>query len=155
MHYHSESSQDAYVFAWILFPTPENTSAVAKIREQRTATYCAVITKTGELSLGLGDMDIHQQITTQYVSMPVMAVKGRSETALLRTFHFQVCSALSVMFLCLYWNQFFLKGQKPILDSAWWNSSTFHFEQALVSLYLLLWTVYWEISVQKPSDNSV
>uniref|UniRef100_A0A8C9T7J7 Zgc:136858 n=1 Tax=Scleropages formosus TaxID=113540 RepID=A0A8C9T7J7_SCLFO len=45
-----------------------NTSAVARIQEQRTATYCAVITETGELSLGLGDMDIHQKITDQYVS---------------------------------------------------------------------------------------
>ncbi|MFT7796753.1 pseudouridine-metabolizing bifunctional protein C1861.05-like [Arapaima gigas] len=45
-----------------------NTSAVARIQEQRTATYCVVITETGELSFGLGDMDIHQQITDQYVS---------------------------------------------------------------------------------------
>ncbi|XP_036376219.1 uncharacterized protein zgc:136858 [Megalops cyprinoides] len=45
-----------------------NTSGVAKIREQRTATYCAVITESGELSLGLGDMDIHQRIMAQYVS---------------------------------------------------------------------------------------
>ncbi|XP_063052293.1 uncharacterized protein zgc:136858 [Engraulis encrasicolus] len=45
-----------------------NTSGVAKMRDQRTATYCAVITETGDLSLGLGDMDIHQQIKEQYVS---------------------------------------------------------------------------------------
>nr|XP_043892086.1 pseudouridine-metabolizing bifunctional protein C1861.05 [Solea senegalensis] len=45
-----------------------NTSAVARLEEQSTATYCAVITESGELSLGLGDMDIHQQITEQYVS---------------------------------------------------------------------------------------
>ncbi|XP_066580343.1 uncharacterized protein LOC136771750 isoform X2 [Amia ocellicauda] len=45
-----------------------NTTAVARIPEQRTATYCAVITEEGELSLGLGDMDIHQQVTKQYVS---------------------------------------------------------------------------------------
>ncbi|XP_006633626.3 uncharacterized protein [Lepisosteus oculatus] len=45
-----------------------NTSAVARIQGQRTATYCAVISEKGELSLGLGDMDIHQQITEQYVS---------------------------------------------------------------------------------------
>ncbi|XP_041852692.1 pseudouridine-metabolizing bifunctional protein C1861.05 isoform X2 [Melanotaenia boesemani] len=45
-----------------------NTSGVARLEEQRTATYCAVITESGELSLGLGDMDIHQQITEQYVS---------------------------------------------------------------------------------------
>ncbi|XP_075998065.1 uncharacterized protein LOC142991814 [Genypterus blacodes] len=45
-----------------------NTSGVARLEEQRTATYCAVITASGELSLGLGDMDVHQQITEQYVS---------------------------------------------------------------------------------------
>uniref|UniRef100_A0A4W5MSH5 Zgc:136858 n=1 Tax=Hucho hucho TaxID=62062 RepID=A0A4W5MSH5_9TELE len=45
-----------------------NTSGVAILKEQRTATYCAVITESGDLSLGLGDMDIHQQITEQYVS---------------------------------------------------------------------------------------
>ncbi|XP_069019617.1 uncharacterized protein [Embiotoca jacksoni] len=45
-----------------------NTSGVARIEEQSTATYCAVITESGELSIGLGDMDVHQQITEQYVS---------------------------------------------------------------------------------------
>ncbi|XP_054886583.1 uncharacterized protein zgc:136858 isoform X2 [Poeciliopsis prolifica] len=45
-----------------------NTSGVARLGKQNTATYCAVITDNGELSLGLGDMDIHQQITEHYVS---------------------------------------------------------------------------------------
>ncbi|XP_055011532.1 uncharacterized protein zgc:136858 isoform X2 [Boleophthalmus pectinirostris] len=45
-----------------------DTSGVAQLKERSTATYCAVITASGELSLGLGDMDIHQQITEQYVS---------------------------------------------------------------------------------------
>ncbi|XP_016888510.1 uncharacterized protein LOC103380561 isoform X2 [Cynoglossus semilaevis] len=45
-----------------------NTSGVARLEEQKTATYCVVIAETGEMSLGLGDMDIHQQITQQYVS---------------------------------------------------------------------------------------
>ncbi|XP_034390908.1 pseudouridine-metabolizing bifunctional protein C1861.05 [Cyclopterus lumpus] len=45
-----------------------NTSGVLRLEEQNTATYCAVITESGELSLGLGDMDVHQQITEQYVS---------------------------------------------------------------------------------------
>lgn len=39
-----------------------------KLEDQSTATYCAVISGRGELSLGLGDMDIHQQITEHYVS---------------------------------------------------------------------------------------
>ncbi|XP_023257205.1 pseudouridine-metabolizing bifunctional protein C1861.05-like isoform X2 [Seriola lalandi dorsalis] len=45
-----------------------NTSGVARLEEQSTATYCVVITESGEMSLGMGDMDIHQQITEQYVS---------------------------------------------------------------------------------------
>ncbi|KAM9816166.1 uncharacterized protein zgc:136858 [Syngnathus typhle] len=45
-----------------------DTSGVMRLEGQSTATYCAVITENGELSLGLGDMDVHQQITEQYVS---------------------------------------------------------------------------------------
>ncbi|XP_023654009.2 uncharacterized protein [Paramormyrops kingsleyae] len=59
---------DSHSDAFLGYCKHMNTSAVAKLREQRTATYCVMITKTGELSMGLGDMDIHQQITTQYVS---------------------------------------------------------------------------------------
>ena len=46
----------------------KNTSGVVRLKEQSTATYCAVITEKGELSLGLGDMDIHQKITEHHVS---------------------------------------------------------------------------------------
>ncbi|KAG7268896.1 hypothetical protein CRUP_021791 [Coryphaenoides rupestris] len=45
-----------------------NTSGIARLGDQKTATYCAVITQGGDYSLGLGDMDIHQHITEQYVS---------------------------------------------------------------------------------------
>lgn len=45
-----------------------DTSGVIRLKDQSTATYCAVITESGDLSLGLGDMDIHQKITEQYVS---------------------------------------------------------------------------------------
>ncbi len=41
---------------------------MARLQEQNTATYCAIIAENGELSLGLGDMDIHEHITEQYVS---------------------------------------------------------------------------------------
>lgn len=41
---------------------------MARLEKQSTATYCAVINDNGELNLGLGDMDIHQQITEHYVS---------------------------------------------------------------------------------------
>ncbi|KAF4787555.1 pseudouridine-metabolizing bifunctional protein C1861.05-like protein [Turdus rufiventris] len=43
-------------------------SSIRQLEGKSTATYCAVITSAGELSVGLGDMDIHQQITEQYVS---------------------------------------------------------------------------------------
>lgn len=45
-------------------------SAILQLERKSTATYCVVITSAGELSVGLGDMDIHQQITEQYVCMP-------------------------------------------------------------------------------------
>ncbi|KAK2539643.1 pseudouridine-metabolizing bifunctional protein c1861.05-like [Columba guinea] len=43
-------------------------STILQLEGKSTATYCAVVTSAGELSVGLGDMDIHQQITEQYVS---------------------------------------------------------------------------------------
>lgn len=55
----------------------QNTNGVARLEEQSTATYCVVIDESGEMSLGLGDMDIHQQITEQYVSSA-----GKSEASL-------------------------------------------------------------------------
>ncbi|XP_024137580.1 pseudouridine-metabolizing bifunctional protein C1861.05 [Oryzias melastigma] len=45
-----------------------NTSGVARLKGHNTATYCVVISESGELSFGLGDMDIHRQITEDYVS---------------------------------------------------------------------------------------
>uniref|UniRef100_A0A3B4E9D4 Carbohydrate kinase PfkB domain-containing protein n=1 Tax=Pygocentrus nattereri TaxID=42514 RepID=A0A3B4E9D4_PYGNA len=59
---------DSHSDAMLNYCEHMNTSAVARLQGQRTATYCAVITESGELSLGLGDMDIHQQIKEQYVS---------------------------------------------------------------------------------------
>ncbi|XP_072001353.1 uncharacterized protein [Engystomops pustulosus] len=45
-----------------------NMKGVAHLKGHNTATYCAVISGSGDLSLGLGDMEIHQQITTKHVS---------------------------------------------------------------------------------------
>ncbi|XP_029992046.1 pseudouridine-metabolizing bifunctional protein C1861.05 isoform X2 [Sphaeramia orbicularis] len=59
---------DSHSDAVINYCKHMNTSGVARLKDQNTATYCAVITQSGELSLGLGDMDIHQQITEHYVS---------------------------------------------------------------------------------------
>ncbi|XP_063164288.1 uncharacterized protein LOC134500797 isoform X3 [Candoia aspera] len=57
---------------------------VLRLKGHNTATYCAVITGSGELTFGLGDMDIHQQITEQYVSQfkenlclaPIICIDG-------------------------------------------------------------------------------
>lgn len=50
------------------------------MKDQRTATYCAVITESGDLSLGLGDMDIHQQIKEQYVSLKYAVIQSHLAT---------------------------------------------------------------------------
>ncbi|XP_044049278.1 pseudouridine-5'-phosphate glycosidase isoform X4 [Siniperca chuatsi] len=64
----SATGADSHSDAVLNYCKHMNTSGVARLEEQSTATYCAVITESGELSLGLGDMDIHQQITEQHVS---------------------------------------------------------------------------------------
>jgi len=69
-------------------------SGVLRLEEQNTATYCAVITESGELSLGLGDMDVHQQITEQYVSDKATRLLARLAQDLIRysKLHIQRCS---------------------------------------------------------------
>ncbi|XP_037538945.1 pseudouridine-metabolizing bifunctional protein C1861.05 [Nematolebias whitei] len=64
----SATGADANSDAVLNYCKHMNTSGVARLEKQSTATYCAVITENGELSLGLGDMDVHQQITENYVS---------------------------------------------------------------------------------------
>uniref|UniRef100_A0A3Q3T1L6 Zgc:136858 n=2 Tax=Mastacembelus armatus TaxID=205130 RepID=A0A3Q3T1L6_9TELE len=64
----SATGADSHSDAVLNYCKHMNTSGVARLKGQSTATYCAVITESGELSLGLGDMDIHQQITEHYVS---------------------------------------------------------------------------------------
>uniref|UniRef100_A0A672NHI0 Pseudouridine-metabolizing bifunctional protein C1861.05-like n=1 Tax=Sinocyclocheilus grahami TaxID=75366 RepID=A0A672NHI0_SINGR len=64
----SAIGKDSHSDAVLNYCKHMDTSAVARLQDQRTATYCAVITESGELNLGLGDMDIHQQIQEQYVS---------------------------------------------------------------------------------------
>lgn len=43
-------------------------SAVASLDNFNTATYCAVLRNGGELLFGIGDMDVHNQITPELVS---------------------------------------------------------------------------------------
>lgn len=64
----SAVGKDSHSDAVLNYCKHMDTSAIAKLDDQKTATYCAVISQSGELSLGLGDMDIHQRIQEQYVS---------------------------------------------------------------------------------------
>ncbi|XP_051976137.1 uncharacterized protein zgc:136858 [Xyrauchen texanus] len=64
----SAIGKDSHSDAVLSYCKHMDMSGVARLQDQRTATYCAVIAESGELSLGLGDMDIHQQIQEQYVS---------------------------------------------------------------------------------------
>ncbi|KAI7811979.1 uncharacterized protein zgc:136858 [Triplophysa rosa] len=64
----SATGKDSHSEAVLNYCKHMDTSAIARLQDQKTATYCAVITESGELSLGLGDMDIHQRIQEQYVS---------------------------------------------------------------------------------------
>ena len=54
------------------------TRGVARLQEQRTATYCAGMTENGDLSLGLGDRHNSQQITEQYVSISEAGTRHQS-----------------------------------------------------------------------------
>lgn len=74
----SAIGKDSHSDAVLNYCKHMDTSAVARLQDQRTATYCAVITESGELSLGLGDMDIHQQIQEQYVSQFVDQLSSAS-----------------------------------------------------------------------------
>uniref|UniRef100_A0A8D0G9H2 Carbohydrate kinase PfkB domain-containing protein n=1 Tax=Sphenodon punctatus TaxID=8508 RepID=A0A8D0G9H2_SPHPU len=97
---------------------------VVQLDGHSTATYCAVITGSGELSLGLGDMDIHQQITEQYISKfkqslctaPLVCVDGNVSTSTIqyvcqiaREHHIAVC----------YEPTDENKASKPFLSDSW------------------------------------
>uniref|UniRef100_A0A8C5PMY7 Carbohydrate kinase PfkB domain-containing protein n=1 Tax=Leptobrachium leishanense TaxID=445787 RepID=A0A8C5PMY7_9ANUR len=64
----SAVGQDAHSKTVFQYCTHMDMRGVKKLEDQRTATYCAVITNNGELSFGLGDIDIHCHITDTYVS---------------------------------------------------------------------------------------
>ncbi|KFP88893.1 hypothetical protein N310_13890, partial [Acanthisitta chloris] len=99
-------------------------SAVLQLEGKNTATYCAVITSAGELSIGLGDMDIHHQITEQYVSQfkdklcqaPLVCIDGNVPLStiqyvcqLAREHHLAVC----------YEPTDENKASKPFLSDSW------------------------------------
>ncbi|XP_048871132.1 uncharacterized protein zgc:136858 isoform X2 [Brienomyrus brachyistius] len=115
---------DSHSDAFLGYCKHMNTSAVAKIQEQRTATYCAVITKTGEMSLGLADMDIHQQITTQYVSRfeeelssaQLVVLDGNIPVSTIR----YVCSVAKTNAVPVWFEPTDVeKAKKPFLSESW------------------------------------
>ncbi|XP_047238373.1 pseudouridine-metabolizing bifunctional protein C1861.05 isoform X3 [Girardinichthys multiradiatus] len=101
-----------------------NTSGVARLEKQNTATYCAVINENGELSLGLGDMDIHQQITEHYVSQFEKQISSATLVCLdgnipVPTINY-VCSLTEKYNLNIWYEPTDAeKACKPFLSDAW------------------------------------
>ncbi|XP_065438028.1 uncharacterized protein LOC101947688 isoform X4 [Chrysemys picta bellii] len=99
-------------------------AGVLQLAGHSTATYCAVITGSGELSLGLGDMDIHQQITEQYVSKfkeslclaPLVCIDGNVPVATIQ----YVCEiAREHQIAVCYEPTDENKASKPFLSDSW------------------------------------
>ncbi|XP_074438482.1 uncharacterized protein LOC141741509 isoform X1 [Larus michahellis] len=98
--------------------------AVLQLEGKSTATYCAVITSTGELSVGLGDMDIHHQITEQYVSQfkedlcqaPLVCIDGNVP---LSTIQYVCQLAREHQLAVCYEPTDENKASKPFLSDSW------------------------------------
>ncbi|XP_026222279.1 indigoidine_A and YeiC_kinase_like domain-containing protein isoform X1 [Anabas testudineus] len=120
----SATGADSHSDAVLNYCKHINTSAVARIEEQSTATYCVVITGSGELSLGLGDMDIHQQITQHYVSQFEKQLSSASLVCLdgnipVSTIDY-VCSLAKKHNINVWYEPTDLdKACKPFLSDAW------------------------------------
>ncbi|KAM6293673.1 uncharacterized protein LJ264_016843 [Porphyrio hochstetteri] len=99
-------------------------SAVLQLEGKSTATYCAVITSAGELSVGLGDMDIHLQITEQYVSQfkenlcqaPLICIDGNVP---LSTIQYVCQVAREHQLAVCYEPTDENKASKPFLSDSW------------------------------------
>ncbi|XP_017660182.1 PREDICTED: pseudouridine-metabolizing bifunctional protein C1861.05-like isoform X1 [Lepidothrix coronata] len=99
-------------------------SAVLQLEGKSTATYCAVVTSAGELSIGLGDMDIHQQITEQYVSQfketlcqaPLVCIDGNVP---LSTIQYVCQLAKEHQLAVCYEPTDENKASKPFLSDSW------------------------------------
>ncbi|NXV12778.1 YOW5 protein, partial [Cepphus grylle] len=98
--------------------------AILQLEGKSTATYCAVITSTGELSVGLGDMDIHHQITEQYVSQfkedlcqaPLVCIDGNVP---LSTIQYVCQLAREHQLAVCYEPTDENKASKPFLSDSW------------------------------------
>ncbi|XP_039217902.1 pseudouridine-metabolizing bifunctional protein C1861.05-like isoform X2 [Crotalus tigris] len=97
---------------------------VLQLKGCNTATYCAVITGTGELTFGLGDMEIHQQITEQYVSQfkenlclaPIICIDGNVPVSTLE----YICQIAREQHLTVYYEPTDVnKASKPFVSENW------------------------------------
>ncbi|XP_011605810.2 pseudouridine-metabolizing bifunctional protein C1861.05 [Takifugu rubripes] len=99
-------------------------SGVARLQQQSTATYCSIIAESGEMILGLGDMDIHQQITEEYVSQFEQQLSSASLVCLdgnipVSTMNY-VCSIAAKHNLNVWFEPTDSdKARKPFLSDAW------------------------------------
>ncbi|NXG63618.1 YOW5 protein, partial [Hemiprocne comata] len=99
-------------------------SAVLQLEGKSTATYCAVVTGAGDLSIGLGDMDIHHQITEQYVSQfkenlcqaPLVCIDGNVP---LSTIQYVCQLAREHQLAVCYEPTDENKASKPFLSDSW------------------------------------
>ncbi|XP_074973473.1 uncharacterized protein LOC142068038 isoform X16 [Phalacrocorax aristotelis] len=99
-------------------------SAVLQLEGKSTATYCAVITSAGELRIALGDMDIHHQITEQYVSQfkdnlcqaPLVCIDGNVP---LSTIQYVCQLARQHQLAVCYEPTDENKASKPFLSDSW------------------------------------
>ncbi|XP_064894412.1 uncharacterized protein LOC102089100 isoform X4 [Columba livia] len=99
-------------------------STILQLEGKSTATYCAVVTSAGELSVGLGDMDIHQQITEQYVSQfkenlcqaPLVCIDGNVP---LSTIQYVCQLAREHQLAVCYEPTDENKASKPFLSDSW------------------------------------
>ncbi|NWQ77679.1 YOW5 protein, partial [Columbina picui] len=99
-------------------------SAILQLEGKSTATYCAVVTGAGELSVGLGDMDVHQQITEQYVSQfkeslcqaPLVCIDGNVP---LSTIQYVCQLAREHQLTVCYEPTDENKASKPFLSDSW------------------------------------
>lgn len=120
----SATGADSHSDAVLSYCKHMNTSGVARLQEQSTATYCAVIAESGDLSLGLGDMDIHQQITEKYVSQFEQQLSSASLVCLdgnipVSTIDY-VCSVASKHNVNVWYEPTDAdKACKPFLSDAW------------------------------------
>ncbi|KAJ6660044.1 hypothetical protein lerEdw1_018242 [Lerista edwardsae] len=101
-----------------------NMGGVLQLEGRNTATYCVVITGHGELVLGLGDMDIHQQITEQYVSKfkehlrlaPLVCIDGNVPVSTIQ----YVCQIAQEYHLAVFYEPTDVdKASKPFFSDSW------------------------------------